>query len=98
MAVSMQRFVFTQNYTLPAGTVAPVVAGEPATGGAAGFGNSATAAGQAGALWPTTYLAGTAIVLDGGTPSALYTALNTAGVIRAYVQGTDDRGGAALAN
>jgi hypothetical protein len=98
MAVNMQRFVFTQNYTLAAGTPATVVPGDPGTGGAAGFGNAATAAGQAGALWPTTYLAGTAIVLDSGTPSALYTALNGAGVIRAYVQGTDDKGGAALAN
>lgn len=27
------------------------------------------------------------LVLDSGTPSALYSALNTAGVLRAYVQG-----------
>ncbi len=98
MAVNMQRFVFTQNYTLPAGTAATPVPGSPGTGGPDGFGNSATAAGQAGALWPTTYIAGTAIVLDSGTPSALYTALNGAGVIRAYVAGTDDVGRAGLAN
>ena len=32
------------------------------------------------------------------TAGALYTALNGAGVLRAYVQGQDERGGAALAN
>lgn len=96
MAVTLNRFVVTQTVQIAAGTVATVVAGEPGTGGAAGFGNASTSAGAE--EWPTTITAGTAIVLDNGTPSALYTALNGAGVLRAYVPGTDDVGHAALSN
>lgn len=96
MAVNLQRFVITQTVTVAAGTVATVVAGEPGTGGAAGFGNTAISAGAED--WGTTFIAGTAIVLDSGTPSALYTALNGASAIRAYVPGQDDVGHAAISN
>ena len=96
MPVSLNRFVITQTVVVAAGTVATVVAGEPGTGGAAGFGNTAISAGAED--WPTTFIAGTAIWLDSGTPSALYTALNTAGALRPYVQGQDDVGHAALSN
>ena len=68
------------------------MAGEPATGGAAGYGSASTPA--SAVLWPQTFLVGTTIVLD--SASALYTALS--GSLRAYVQGQDDRGGAALSN
>lgn len=71
------------------------MAGEPETGGAAGYGSAATAAGQAGGLWPVTYLKGTAIVLD--PAGGLFAAIG-AGNLRAYTQGTDDLGHAALAN
>jgi hypothetical protein len=97
-AVSLNRFVMTQTYTIPAGTLATVTAGEPGTGGAAGFGNSDVASGQAGAVFPQTVTGGTAIVLDSGTPSALYTLLNGADVIRAWVPGQDDVGHAAVSN
>ena len=64
----------------------------PRTGGAAGYGNASISAGAV--LWPTTFIAGTTIVLDPAGP--LYAALS--GSLRPYVQGQDDRGGAALAN
>jgi hypothetical protein len=96
MAVTLNRYVLTQTYTLTAGTIATPTAGEIATGGFSGYGTGDLASGEA--LWPTTFLEGTAIILDSGTPSALYTALNGAGVLRAYVQGQDDVGHAALSN
>jgi hypothetical protein len=98
MAVSLNKFVVTADFTIPAGTAATVVAGEPGTGGAAGFGGAPLAADQVEAPWPTTVRRNQVLVLDSGTPSALYTALNTAGVLRAYVPGQDDVGHAGLAN
>jgi hypothetical protein len=97
-AVLLNRFVMTQTYSIPAGTLATVAAGEPGTGGAAGWGNSGTAAGQAGATFPQTITEGTPIMLDSGTPSALYTLFSGAGVIRAYVPGQDDVSHAAVSN
>jgi hypothetical protein len=47
------------------------------------------------ALWPTTFLQGTAILLD--PAGKLYAAIG-AGNLRAWVQGQDDAGHAALAN
>jgi hypothetical protein len=98
MAVVLGRYVVTQSYTIPQGTLSTVTAGEPGTGGAAGYGNAATSAGYgtfaSGQLIPP----GTVMWLDSGTPSALYTALNGAGVLRAYVPGQDDVGHAALSN
>ena len=90
--MALNRYVVTSTTTVPAGTITTPVAGEPATGGAAGFGNASTTAGAV--LWPTTFLAGTAIVLDPTGP--LYAALSAS--LRPYVQGQDDRGGAALSN
>jgi hypothetical protein len=93
--MALNRYVLTATITVPAGTITtPVVAGEPGTGGAAGYGNTGISAGYA--AFPQTFVAGTAIVLDSASP--LYTYLNGQGVLRAYVQGQDDRGGAALAN
>lgn len=83
----------TATVTVPAGTPAAVVAGEPGTGGAAGYGNASTSDGFG--LWPQTFIQGTAIVLD--PAGALYTAIG-AGNLRAYVQGQDDIGHAGLAN
>ena len=94
--MTIGRYVLTETYTMDAGTLADPAAGEVATGGFAGYGSGDLADGAVEAGWPTTWLAGTAIVLDDG--SALYTALNTAGVLRAYVQGQDDVGHAALSN
>ncbi len=91
--MALARYVITSAVTVPAGTAATPAAGEPATGGAAGYGNAAISAGAV--LWPTTYIAGTAIVLDPAGP--LYAAIG-AGNLRAYVQGQDDVGHGGLAN
>lgn len=90
--MALSRYVVTATTTVPAGTAATVVAGEPGTGAPAGPGNAAISAGAA--LFPATFIAGTTIVLDPTGP--LYAALS--GSLRPYVQGQDDRGGAALAN
>jgi hypothetical protein len=100
--VALSRFVLTSTVTLTPDATAAVVAGEPGTGGAAGFGNrgctdGAGTWGSCGATWP----AGTTIYADSGGgntgPERLYAAIG-AGNLRAYVQGQDDRGGAALSN
>jgi len=41
--MALQRYVVTATVTVPAGTAATPVAGEPATGGAAGFGSAVLA-------------------------------------------------------
>lgn len=89
----LSRYVLTQTVTVPAGTPAVPVAFEPATGGAAGFGNTATSAGIG--YFPQTFLAGQVIVADPACP--LYAAIG-AGNLRPYQQGQDDVGHAALSN
>ena len=73
--MALNRYVLTSTVPVAAGTAATPVAGEPATGGAAGWGNAATAAGQGGGLWPVTYQAGQAILLD--PAGALYAAIGS---------------------
>jgi hypothetical protein len=90
--MALSRHVVTSTTTVPAGTITTPVAGEPATGGAAGYGNTSTSAGIG--YFGQTFIAGTTIVLDPAGP--LYAALS--GSLRPYVQGQDDRGGAALSN
>jgi hypothetical protein len=51
--MALSRYVLTATVTVPAGTAATPVAGEPATGGAAGFGSASTASGP---LYPATYI------------------------------------------
>lgn len=80
--------------TVPAGTAATVVAGEPDTGGAAGHGNAAAAAG-AYDVFPQLITKGTPIVLD---PAGPLFAVIGAGNLRAYVPGQDDVSHAALSN
>jgi len=87
--VALNRYVVTATTTIGAGTPATVTAGEPGTGG---YGNAAISAGAV--LFPATFIKGTPVILD--SASALYAALS--GSLRPYVQGQDDRGGAALAN
>ncbi len=67
--MALNKYVLTATVTVPAGTAATPVAGEPATGGAAGYGSISAGA----VLWPQTFLAGTTIVLD--PAGALYTAI-----------------------
>jgi hypothetical protein len=90
--MALQRFVVTVTTTVPVGTAAAPVAGEPATGGVAGYGNAATTGGP---LWPTVYRAGTPLLLD--PAGSLYAAIG-AGNLRAFTDGTDTAGHGALAN
>ena len=90
--MALSRYVLTSTVTVAAGTPATLVAGEPGTGGAAGFGDAPTTGGP---VWATTYIKGTAIVLD--PAGSLFTAIG-AGNLRLFTQGTDDPGHAALGN
>jgi hypothetical protein len=107
--MALSRFVVTSTVTVtPDALIAPV-AGEPGTGGAAGFGNAATIVAAAGSQgkyglpgMPLTFIQGTTIYADSTAGFAtgaqlLYQAIGAAN-LRAYVQGQDDRGGAALSN
>lgn len=91
--MALSRYVLTATVTVPAGTPATPVAGEPGTGGAAGYGNTSTSAGIG--YFPQTFLAGTTIMLD--PAGQLYAAIG-AGNLRAFVQGQDDVGHGGLAN
>jgi hypothetical protein len=77
--MALSKYVLTATVTIPAGTVSTPVAGEPGTGGAAGYGNSSTTAGES--LWPTTYIKGTVIELD---PAGVIYAAIGAGNLKAY--------------
>jgi hypothetical protein len=92
--MALARYVLTSSVTVAAGTAATVTAGEPGSGGAAGYGSAATSAGYG--VFPQGFQAGTPIVLDSASP--LYSYLNGQGVLRPYVQGQDDVSHAALAN
>jgi hypothetical protein len=91
--MALNRYVITADTTVPAGTAAAPVAGEPATGGAAGYGSAATTGGP---LWAASYAKGTPIVLD--TASAVYAALNGAGALRPFTDGQDTVSHVAISN
>jgi hypothetical protein len=96
--MALSRYVLTSTVTLTAAQAVAVIAGEPGTGGAAGYGNTAVTPGTPSGSYanvPLTFLEGTAIVLD--PAGALYAAIGS-GNLRAYTQGTDDVGHAALSN
>ena len=84
--MALQRYVLTATTTVPAGTPATVVAGEPGTGAPAGYGNTGISAGYG--VFPQTFIKGTVIELD--PAGALFTAIG-AGNLRPYVQRADDR-------
>ena len=89
--MALQRFVLTSTVTIPAGT--PSAVSLPGT---------VTWAGPAAAWaegFPATFIKGTTIEFDPATTAgaALQAAIG-AGNLRAYVQGQDDVGHAALAN
>lgn len=101
--MALARFVVTARVTLSPDTIATVVAGEPGTGGPAGFGNTGTVAPGTGGKYgylPQTMLPGQIIWADSsaGTtaPQLLYQALG--GSITAYRDGTDTVGHAAISN
>lgn len=90
--MALNRYTLTATVTVAAGTAATVAAGEPGTGGAAGYGNAATTGGQ---LWAATFLPGQAIYLD--PAGALYAAIG-AGNLAAWTDGTSSPGHQALSN
>ena len=90
--MALNRYVLTATVTIPAGTPATVVAGEPGTGGAAGFGGAPTTGGYA---FPTLLLKGTPIILD--PAGSLYAAIGASN-LRAFVDGQDWVSHAALGN
>jgi hypothetical protein len=87
--MALNRYVVTADTTVAAGTAATPTAGEPGTGGAAGFGSAATTGGP---LRPTVYRAGTPLLLD--TAGSLYAVLNGAGALRAFTDADATRAGA----
>lgn len=94
--MTINRYVLTATVTVPAGTPATVTAGEPGTGGAAGYGNSGTSSGYG--VFPQVFVEGTAIELDPtGAVYAAITAVN-ANALRAWVPGQDDVGHGAVSN
>ena len=104
--MALARYVLTANAVLTPDVVAVVVPGDPGSGGAAGYGNSATlvpAAPSEGTfgLWGMTILAGTAIYADSTAgftaPQLLYQAIGS-GKLMAFRDGTDNVGHASLSN
>ncbi|MGH3305046.1 MAG: hypothetical protein ACRDOK_25940 [Streptosporangiaceae bacterium] len=63
--MAINNYVLSATVTVPAGTAATVIAGEPGTGGVASlFGTEATVAGTYGDVRPTTFRPGQLIALD----------------------------------
>jgi hypothetical protein len=90
--MALNRYVVTTQVVVPPGAAATVVAGEPGTGGAAGFGSAPTTGGP---LMPITLIPNQVIMLDPAGP--LY-ALIGAGNLRPFVDGQDTVGHAGLHN
>jgi hypothetical protein len=86
--MALQKYVLASTVTIPAGTATPVSGG---LGTVSWFGP----AGAWAEGFPVTFTRGQVIMTD--PAGRLYAAIG-AGNLRAFVQGTDDRGGAALAN
>jgi hypothetical protein len=82
--MALSRYVLTADVTVAAGTV---------SGGS--FGTGSTPGTAWSENWPVTFLEGTAMLLD--PAGELFAAIGS-GNLRAYGQGTDDVGHAALSN
>jgi hypothetical protein len=100
--MALSRFVIGTTVTLSAGTLTADANGF----GLGGYSGAAGPPIQWGAGFPTEFLAGTAIYLDGGTPAVpatgpqqLYAALVATGAnLFAFRDGTDTIGHAATSN
>jgi hypothetical protein len=102
--MALSRFVVTASVTITPDTAATVTAGEPGTGGAAGYGGAPRVSPGTGGKYdtlPLTFQPGMVIYADSsaGTtgPQLLYQAIG-AGNLRAFVDGQDNVGHAALGN
>ena len=91
--VALSRYVITAPVTVPAGAPAPLRLASPAREALRASATRASRPGTRLSRRPSS--PGTAILLD--PAGALYAAIG-AGNLRPYVQGQDDRGGAALSN
>jgi hypothetical protein len=69
--MAINQYVLTATVVVPPGTPTTVVAGEPGTGGASGFGNASTSAGYD--VKPVTFVKGQKIMLD--PTGGLFTAI-----------------------
>ena len=88
--MALSRFVVTNQVTVAPGTPTGT-----ATGGETTPGTSWSE------IWPVTFLRGQVIVADssaGSTPAQLLYQAIGAGNLRAYVQGSDDRGPGGVSN
>jgi hypothetical protein len=93
--MAVNQYELTATVTVPAGTPATVVAGEPGTGGAAGYGNQASVAGTYGDIRAVTYKIGQLIALD--PAGQLYTAIG-AGNLRLVTPSQESGGGFGTSN
>lgn len=111
MAVSLNKFIVTATTAVPAGTFTPDVQtgtasatplgiGAPANFGTGSYaeGSDKYGSGAGSAGGATTFIKGQLLVLDSGTPSALYSCLNGLGILRAYVDQSDSVGKDAISN
>jgi hypothetical protein len=97
--MALSRYVLTSTVTLSPDTLATATPGEPGTGGAAGYGSSASvspATATKFGIWPLVFLVNTPVYLD--PAGALYYALGGATNLRAWIDGTDNNGHQALSN
>ena len=82
--MALNKYKLAATVTVAADVAATVVAGEPGTGGAAGYGNAASAspatAGKYGA-YPLTFIKGTLIVLDPAPANGLYAAIGAGNLV-----------------
>lgn len=86
---ALSTYIVVNTTTVPAGVAATVVAGEPGTGGPAGFGSESVVAGTYGDVRPVTYKAGQLIALD--PAGELYAAIG-AGNLRLVTPGQETGG------
>jgi hypothetical protein len=111
VAVSLNKFIVTATTAVPAGTFTPDVQtgtasatplgiGAPANFGTGSYaeGSDKYGSGAGSAGGATTFIKGQLLVLDSGTPSALYSCLNGLGILRAYVDQSDSVGKDAISN
>ncbi len=91
--MALSKFVLTSTVTIPPGTITTPVAGEPGSGGAAGYGSTSTSAGYG--VFAQTLQQGQVIVLD--PAGALFTAIG-AGNLRSFTAAQETGGSLGVSN
>lgn len=90
--MALSKFVLTSTVTVPPGTPSTPVAGEPGTGGSAGYGSASTVSGP---LWPTTFQQGQVVVLD---PAGSWFAAIGAGNLKPFTAAQETGGSLGVSN